>query len=251
MVSPEYLKMLNQNHPIIEIITVGSELVSWLKEETNSRHITEKLKCAGISVNYRTVVGDDTAAMEEVFKSALFRSDIIFITGGLGPTLDDITREVACTLTGREIKIHGDSLENIRKRYREKNIAWTESASRQSMVIDGALVLPNDVGCAPGMILEHQGKMMIFLPGVPAELRYMYDQYVHQKVLQDVNPCIPLRRTLKVTGLPEAKANDIIKPLLPPDSCVNILFTVGQAELCIVLEVDGRIPGAASERIKQ
>jgi len=249
--------MDKEKQRIIEIISVGSELVSWLKEETNSRYITEKLKLAGLSVDYRTVVGDDVDRMEEVFHRALERSDIVFITGGLGPTLDDVTREVMGPLIGRRVVVHADSLAEIRTRYKERNLPWTESASKQSMVLEGAIVLSNEVGHAPGMIVEHQGKRMILLPGVPAELRAIYEAHVHPYLLQMLDISIPLRRTFKVTGLPEAQANDIIKPLIPPNSGINILFTVGAGELLIVMELEAGVEGAeelletVSGRVKQ
>jgi len=239
--------MVTGKQPVIEIITVGSELISWIKEERNSRYITDRLDKAGFSVRFRTVVGDIPGPMIEAFRRALSRSRIIFITGGLGPTMDDITREVLGKLLGKNVQVHRQSLEKIKRKYQKRGLTWTPGAGRQAMILQGAEVLENRVGHAPGMMITQRNKNLILLPGVPAEMKHIYDKWVHDRLIQRYHPVPPERKILKVTGLPEAQVNDMIAPLIPPGSGIKILFTVGSGELLLRLEEDRPSPAGRGE----
>jgi len=150
-----------------EIIAIGSELLAPDRTDTNSLWLTEKLNRLGIEVKLKTIVGDDDARLEEAIKDAVRRSKVVITTGGLGPTEDDITRKIAARALGRRLLLDEVVLADIRQRFQSFGIAMPERNSRQAMVIEEAEVLPNPNGTAPGMFIDHQGTMIVLLPGPP------------------------------------------------------------------------------------
>ncbi|MDQ3062292.1 MAG: competence/damage-inducible protein A, partial [Acidobacteriota bacterium] len=137
-----------------EIIAVGSELLTPTKTDTNSLWLTEKLNEIGIEVKLKTVVGDDQSRLEETIKDALRRSDVVISTGGLGPTEDDITRQVSARAVGKELIFRADVAAEIEEKFRRMKREMPEINKRQAFVIDGAEVLSNPNGSAPGMLFE-------------------------------------------------------------------------------------------------
>src|SRR4029453_8359457 len=137
-----------------EIIAVGSELLTPEKTDTNSLWLTEKLMGIGVEVKLKTIVGDDEARLEETIRDALKRSDIVITTGGLGPTEDDVTRQVSARAIGRELVYHKDIEDHLRERFRAWGREMPEINKRQAWAIDGADILPNPNGSACGMFIE-------------------------------------------------------------------------------------------------
>src|SRR5215471_17136946 len=154
-----------------EIIAIGTELLAPDRTDTNSLWLTEKLNSIGIEVRMKTVVGDDDARLEEAIRDAVRRSRVVITTGGLGPTEDDITRKVAARALGRRLLLDENVLEWIRGRFQSFGRPMPERNSRQAMVIDGAEVLDNPNGTAPGLLIDHDGVSITLLPGPPRELR--------------------------------------------------------------------------------
>src|SRR5438477_3801875 len=138
-----------------EIIAIGSELLAPDRTDTNSLWLTDKLNRIGIDVKLKTIVGDDDARLEELIKDAVKRSRVVITTGGLGPTEDDITRKVMARALGRRLALDENVLAEIRTRFQSFGLTMPERNSRQAMVIEGAAVLPNPNGSAPGLYLEH------------------------------------------------------------------------------------------------
>jgi len=165
-----------------EIIAIGSELLAPDRSDTNSLWLTEQLNSLGIEVKLKTIVGDDDARLEEAIRDALRRSKVIITTGGLGPTEDDITRKVAARAMGRRLFLDEDVLQGIRERFQSFGRSMPERNSRQAMVIDGADVLPNPNGTAPGLFLEHEGTSIALLPGPPREMRPMFENHVAERL---------------------------------------------------------------------
>src|SRR5213592_4595693 len=166
-----------------EIIAIGSELLAPDRTDTNSLWLTEQLNRLGIDVKLKTIVGDDDARLEELIKDAVKRSRVVITTGGLGPTEDDITRKVVARALGRRLSLDERVLEEIRERFRSFGIAnMPERNSRQAMVIDGAEVLPNPNGSAPGLYLEHEGCAIALMPGPPREMKPMFENYVQSRL---------------------------------------------------------------------
>ena len=196
-----------------EIIAIGSELLTPDRTDTNSLWLTEKLNSIGIEVKLKTIVGDDDARLEETIKDALRRSRVVIATGGLGPTEDDITRKIAARALGRRLMLNEKVLEEIRARFMRHGWTMPERNSRQAMVIEGAEVLDNPNGTAPGLYLEHEGRSVILLPGPPREMHPMYENYVQPKLVSKAGPVRVLRRVMRVTGMGESAIDERIAPV--------------------------------------
>lgn len=168
---------------IAELISVGTEILLGNIVNTNSAYLSEKCALLGLSVYYQTVVGDNEERMEEVIKTALDRSDIVILTGGLGPTQDDLTKETVSRVMGFPLIEDAHTKEMILKymeQYKNNNSERriTENNFKQALVPQGALILDNQNGTAPGLILEKNGKTAILLPGPPNEMKPMFEEEV-------------------------------------------------------------------------
>ena len=179
---------------ITELISVGTEILLGNIVNTNSAYLSEKCALLGLSVYYQDVVGDYEGRMRDVIRTALDRSDVVILTGGLGPTEDDITKEVTADLMGMPLKEDSHSrklIDKYLKEYEKNNPQRriTKNNYKQAMVPEGAIVLDNHNGTAPGLILEKKGNTAILLPGPPNELKPMFEEYVVpylQKNLDDI-----------------------------------------------------------------
>jgi len=218
-----------------EIIAIGSELLTPTKTDTNSLWLTEKLNDIGIDVKLKTIVGDDGARLEETVRDALRRSDIVITTGGLGPTEDDITREVTAKAIGRELVYHDEIEQHLRERFRNWGREMPEINKRQAYVIDGAEVLPNPNGSAAGMFLELDGKMLAILPGPPRENQPMFRDHVLPKLQATAGNVHVRRRLLRVSGMGESAVDEIAAPIYTayPDVKTSILFNKTEVEIHI------------------
>ncbi|MEZ5305823.1 MAG: competence/damage-inducible protein A [Pyrinomonadaceae bacterium] len=196
-----------------EIIAVGSELLTPEKSDTNSLWITDKLNLAGIEVVLKTIVGDDREKLSRVVSDALSRTDVVVVTGGLGPTEDDITREGVAVGVGRELVFRQDLLDELRERFKQFGYEMPETNRRQAYVIDGAEVLHNPNGSAPGMLLRSEGKLIGVLPGPPREMRPMFEKHVLPAAKELSGDIVVLRRSLRVNGLGESKLDEMIAPI--------------------------------------
>src|ERR1044071_250193 len=161
-----------------EIIAIGSELLTPDRTDTNSLWLTEKLNSIGIEVKLKTVVGDDDSRLEETIRDAMKRSRVVIMTGGLGPTEDDMTRKIAARAMNRTVLLNEKFLEATRAKFFQMGRQMPETNSPQAMVIEGAEVLDNPNGSAPGMYLEHEGRSIVLLPGPPRDMRPMFETFV-------------------------------------------------------------------------
>ncbi len=216
-----------------EIIAIGSELLTPDRTDTNSLWLTEKLNSIGIEVKLKTVVGDDDARLEEAIRDALRRSRVVITTGGLGPTEDDITRKVAARSLGRRLMLHEKVLESIREKFAGWGRKMPEINSRQAMVIEGAQVLDNPHGTAPGMFIEHEGRAVVLLPGPPREMRPMFESFVGPKLAAKVGDVRVARRVLRVAGIGESAVDERIAPVYTQykNPQTTILFNQSEIEI--------------------
>ena len=216
-----------------EIIAIGSELLTPHRTDTNSLWLTERLNSVGINVLQKTVVGDDEGRLEEAIRDALRRSDLIISTGGLGPTEDDITRKVFARVTSRQLRLDYQILERIRERLTSRGYQMTPNNERQALVPNGAIVLPNPNGTAPGLRLDQEGKLAVLLPGPPRENQPMFDTYVMPELEQRSRGVRRATRLLKVTGMGESQLDDKIAPIYQQyaNPTTTILFTDSEIEL--------------------
>src|ERR1700727_98676 len=208
-----------------EIIAVGSELLTPYRQDTNSLWLTDALNRLGIRIIFKTVVGDSPAEMHPAFSQALGRAGIVFASGGLGPTDDDRTRQTVADLLGRKLYVNDEVLQSIRERFRRFGRAMPQINERQAQVIEGAVVLKNPRGTAPGLWIESRGKIIVLLPGVPAELRGLMEREVKPRLLALALPERLYTRELRITGIFESDVEQRVSPLYAeyPDSDTTIL----------------------------
>jgi nicotinamide-nucleotide amidase len=219
------------------IIAVGSELLTPSRVDTNSLHITEQLNLLGITVSFKTVIGDDRAELAHAVRTALERVDLVVCSGGLGPTDDDVTREVVADVLGRPLSEDEAITERIRARFQSRGLEMPAINRRQAMVPAGATVIENTNGTAPGLWLEQGDRAVALLPGPPRELKAMLTRLI-EGPLQARTPGVSLvRRIIRLTGRTESHTEEAVGPLYAgwaaatPPIDVTILASLGQIEL--------------------
>jgi len=208
-----------------EIIAIGSELLTPYRLDTNSLFLTDGLNQVGIRVVHKAVVGDSLDDMRASFRQALDRADLVVACGGLGPTDDDRTREAVADLLSRKLELNEGVLRHIQELFRRFGRVMPEINRRQAMVPEGATVIPNPRGSAPGLWIEASGHIVILLPGVPSELRAMFDQEIRPRLIRLGHDERLFTRDLRITGLPESEVEQRVSPLyaLYPDTETTIL----------------------------
>ncbi len=195
------------------IIAVGSEMLTPDKTDTNSLFLTDQLNTIGIEVVEKYIVGDDRLRLANLLVHALGHSEVIFITGGLGPTEDDVTRDSVSTALGRAQSFSETVREAIEERFRRLNRRMVEVNLRQAQVVDGAEILPNDRGTAPGLWLRVDGRVIAMLPGPPKEMMAMFEQQCLPRLLTDLPPMVIRTRFFRVSGMPESDLDQLIAPV--------------------------------------
>jgi len=216
-----------------EIIAVGSELLTPYRLDTNSLFLTEKLNALGIEVRFKTVVGDDRVRLAEVVRAALSRSQLLILTGGLGPTEDDVNREVVAEVLGRPLREVEEIRRAIEERFARLGRTMSPNNLRQALVPEGAEWLENPNGTAPGLWIEPDGRIAILLPGPPRELEAIFNATCVPR-LEHIATGQRLRsRVFKVVGLPESELDQRIAPIyqLYENPTTTILAVAGAIEV--------------------
>ena len=200
---------------IAEIVSVGTELLQGALEDTNSRFLAEALQGIGVEVAYRGAVGDDPDRIHRVLRQALDRAVVVVVTGGLGPTEDDCTREALARLSGRPLGLHRETLTRIEERYARRGVPMPQAAGRQADLPEGFQALPNRHGTAPGLLWRQGERLLVALPGPPREMRSLFTEQVLPVLLEAAAPARRIRtRTIKVCGLMESQVEERIDDLL-------------------------------------
>lgn len=229
-----------------EIISVGTEIILGDILNTHSQFLSQELAALGINVYYQTAVGDNDKRFTQILKTALERSDVIFLTGGLGPTTDDITKEVACELMG--ISCHYDEAigEKIKGFFTRMGRTMTENNLKQAMVPEGAVVLDNSWGTAPGFIMERDGKTVVLLPGPPRELRPMFTELVKPYFARKMEQPI-ISKSVRVFGIGESSLETELADLVvSTDPTVALYAKDGE----VLVRVTAKAPTAAEAEEK-
>ncbi|MEW6455923.1 MAG: competence/damage-inducible protein A [Acidobacteriota bacterium] len=218
-----------------EIITIGSELLSFYFTETNSMYLTRKLEENGIIVGFKTTVGDNEDDIINSIKIATSRVPILITTGGLGPTEDDITKSAFSKALAKKLIFSEEILHKIKERFKKKGIEMPEINVRQAFFLEGAEILDNEVGIAPGMWIEDESNKIAILPGPPSELIPMMEKYVIPK-LRKLAPYHISRKTLKIAGLSESETDSMISDIYRniKNPRVTLLAYPGQIEIHIL-----------------
>lgn len=238
-----------------EVIAVGSELLGWTRLDTNSLFIAERLSGIGIELRSKTVAGDSRDLISELCRQALARVDLVVVTGGLGPTDDDLTRDAIAAVVGRPLVEHAHLVEQIAARFARRGLKMPDINRRQAQVIEGATVLANPNGTAPGQYLEHDGRVIVLLPGPPRELQPMLVALCDGPLGARAARERILRTSLFVTGRSESHVEEAAQPLYARwrDEAVpietTILATPGQIELHLSLR--SADPAAGEQRLQE
>jgi nicotinamide-nucleotide amidase len=218
---------------IAEIIAVGSELLTPHRADTNSLFITAQLNEIGVDVVAKTIIGDERDRLTDAISLAWKRSDLVITIGGLGPTEDDLTRDCAAAALGRSVYRDQATVEWIEARFRSRGLRMADINLRQAMVIDGAEIIKNAKGTAPGLWVHEGSKVMILLPGPPRELCPMFETQCIPR-LRDVAPPTAIRtRVLRMTGITESAADEVAAPIYTKftNPVTTILTALGEIQL--------------------
>lgn len=223
-----------------EIIAIGSELLGSTRLDTNSLVLAERLGSLGIELRSKTVVGDNRREVAEHLRRALDRVDLVILTGGLGPTDDDVTRDALADVVGRPLVEHGEIIERLAQRFARRGLKMPDVNRRQGLVIQGGVVLENPNGTAPGQMVDAGDRLVILLPGPPRELRPMMDALVAGPLAARVGPERLFRSTLFTVGRGESHVEELAQPVYSkwlqatPPIETTILAAPGQIELHFV-----------------
>lgn len=216
-----------------EIIAVGSEMLTPQRLDTNSLFITDQLNALGVEVRRKVIVGDDRANLVEAVQRALRRADLVIVTGGLGPTEDDLTRESVAEALGRELTLRQDLLAAVEERFRRRQRRMAENNKKQAYVVDGAEALPNPHGTAVGQWIREGSKVVMMLPGPPGELKPMFAEQCVPR-LASLLPAQSIRmRLYRVTGMTESDLDHLIAPVYTKYSnpATTILASPGDIQI--------------------
>jgi len=221
-----------------EIICVGTELLLGDILNTNARYLSQKLAELGVNVYFQTVVGDNEQRLIDVISLAKKRSDLIILTGGLGPTSDDITKETVSKSLG--LKLYTDeNIENkLKDFFKKRNLKMVESNLKQALIPEGATVLENNNGTAPGIIITSQNKHFVILPGPPGELIPMFEQSVIPFIREQSKESIT-SRTLKLVGIGESEAASKIQDLIDTQTNPTVAPYAKELEVHLRLTAKG------------
>ena len=194
-----------------EIITVGTELLLGQIVDTNASWIAQRLAEAGIDLFYKTTVGDNAGRIEAALRQAMSRAEVIIMTGGLGPTEDDLTRDVVAAVLGRPLHLDPTVLAHIERRFAHRKILMTENNRKQAMVPEEAEVLHNPNGTAPGLFLRDGAHCITCMPGVPAEMKPMLADQVIPRIRESFGiKSRIVSRVLKACGISESRVDQAI-----------------------------------------
>ncbi|NLG05819.1 MAG: competence/damage-inducible protein A [Clostridia bacterium] len=198
---------------VVEIISVGTELLLGTIVNTNAAYLAEQCAFLGLFCYHQSTVGDNAERLEMAIRTAKDRSDVIILTGGLGPTDDDLTKEITVQVFGRELYMHEESKSRIEQFFRKKNIEIPDNNWKQAMIPKDAIVVNNDNGTAPGVIIEDGEKTIILLPGPPNELVPMFEDKIYPYLLKKTPDTI-YSQTIKVCGLGESAVAEMLEDLM-------------------------------------
>jgi nicotinamide-nucleotide amidase len=197
----------------VTILAVGSEMLTPQKTDTNSLYLTDQLNALGIEVVEKYIVGDDRLRLANLVSYSLGHSEFVFITGGLGPTEDDVTRDSVAIALGRGQSISQEICNTIEARFRRLGRKMSEVNRRQANVIAGAEILPNDRGTAPGQWIVSGDRVIALLPGPPKEMKAMFETQCVPRLVAMLPPMVIRTRFYRVAGMPESDLDQLIAPV--------------------------------------
>ncbi|HEV8413069.1 MAG TPA: competence/damage-inducible protein A [Bryobacteraceae bacterium] len=216
-----------------EIIAVGSEMLTSQRIDTNSLYITDQLNALGVEVRRKLIVGDDRALLADAVRSALEHAGLVILTGGLGPTEDDVTRQAVADALSRELVFSQDICDEIEERFRRRQRKMAEINKRQAYLVEGAEILPNANGTAPGQWIANDGRIVIMLPGPPGELKPLFANECIPRLTKLLPAQVIRARFYRVTGFTESDLDALIAPVYTKYSnpATTILASPGDIQI--------------------
>lgn len=235
---------------VVELISVGTELLLGNTVNTNASYLAEKCAALGLSLYYQTTVGDNFNRLEETLQVALNRSDVVILTGGLGPTQDDLTKEVAAKVMGKALVEDAHTKDRITEYFNKSQVKIiTENNWKQALIPEGAIVIDNNNGTAPGIIIEENNKSVIMLPGPPNELIPMFMEEIYD-YLNKLQPEIIYSQIVKLCGIGESTAETMIQDLISEQSNPTIAPYAKVGEVHLRVTAKARDEEEAKKLIK-
>ncbi len=250
--------------PDAEIIAIGSELLTPDKVDTNSLFLTGELNLLGVEVVKKSIVGDNRARLTEAIQDALRATPVVILTGGLGPTEDDVTRDAVAAAMGRGLVFDQAICDGIAERFRRLNRTMAENNKRQAYVVEGAEILPNPRGTAPGQWIEHNGAAVMLLPGPPGEMKPLFTNECVPRLRRTLPPLAIRTRFLRVAGMGESDLDTLIAPVYTQyqNPATTILAAAGEIHIhlrarcameaeaeAVLEEVETKIAAVLGERV--
>src|ERR1700731_1603151 len=238
-----------------EIIAVGSELLTPFRMDTNSLFLTEQMNQLGVEIIFKSVVGDDCRRLVAAAQHALFRSEIVLFSGGLGPTEDDLTREAVAEALGVGLKRDQEILAAIEQRFATRGWKMSPNNSKQADVLEGATVLPNPNGTAPGQWLsgkfDGRERIVILLPGPPHELKALFEAECRERLRATLPVAFLATRVLKVAMLGESHVDARVAPIYKRFSDVQTTILAGAGEIQLHFQSRAQTMEAAQSRVDE
>ena len=234
---------------------MGSELLTPHRMDTNSLYLTAQLNLLGVDVVFKSVVGDNLRRLVAVAQHSLFRSDIVIFSGGLGPTEDDLTREAVAEAIGVSLRQDPEIVRSLEERFAARGWKMAPNNVKQADVLEGATVLPNANGTAPGQWLSGQfdgrERIIILLPGPPHELKALFESEVRERLRAKVPPAFLATRTLKVAMLGESLVDARVAPIYKRFSDVDTTILAGAGEIELQFKAQAPTSDAAQRRVDE
>lgn len=238
-----------------EIIAVGSELLTPFRMDTNSLFLTEEVNKLGVEVIFKSVVGDDLSRLVAAAQHALFRSEVIIFSGGLGPTEDDLTREAVAEALGVPLRRDEEVLAGIEQRFASRGWKMSPNNAKQAYVLEGATVLPNSNGTAPGQWLsgkfDGRERIVILLPGPPHELKALFEDQCRDRLRAKLPPAFIASRVLKVAMLGESHVDARVAPIYERYTDVQTTILAGAGEIQLHFKSRAETLAAAQARVDE
>jgi len=234
-----------------ELISTGTELLLGQILNTNARFLGQRLAKMGINVYFQTTVGDNPVRLAEAFNIALKRADLVIVTGGLGPTSDDLTKETVAEVLELKMLINERAMTHIEEFFKLRGRNMPEANRKQALIPEGATLIPNKVGTAPGMIIEKNGKIIVILPGPPVEMEPMFtgtvEPYLRKK--EGKERSVIVSRVLRILGMGESSVEERIKDLVDGQTNPTIAFLAPRGEVLVRITAKAATEAAAGKMI--
>ncbi|WP_314347742.1 CinA family nicotinamide mononucleotide deamidase-related protein [Mammaliicoccus vitulinus] len=232
----------------VSILSVGTEILLGQIANTNAQFISKVLNGLGASVMRHVAVGDNPARLEKTFKEELANHDVVILTGGLGPTKDDLTKQTVAQVLDKNLETNKQAMDHIEQYFKRENRTMTPNNRQQALVIEGSEVLNNDFGMAPGMYLEIDDKKVVLLPGPPKELQPMVNQYLVPYFLNEER--VIFSESLKFAGIGESSLETELMDLIDQQTNPTIAPLAGQHEVSLRITANANTKQQAIELIK-